>query len=147
VTRTVRPPSCTRSTAAAFGFKKFAYVWKTPTQADVENQSAANYKRCVEIFKKTWVKLNPKVSTVAQLAFEIERFSATALRFVYTKTSYLKHAPPRTIWLAVFTAVAESKIHPTDQVNEAINLLNASMLTKSGALEVDVCASSRMVRS
>ena len=44
---------------------------------------------------------------------------------MYTKFPITKHAPPSVLWMAVFTAVLESKTHPTDEVNKAVNLLRA----------------------
>jgi hypothetical protein len=103
----------------------FGWFGKKPTQADIDSQAKAAYEQSVEVFKRTWAELNPKASTPEQLAYEIEQFSGSAIRFMYTKFPITKHAPPSVIWMAVFTAVLESKTHPTDEVNKAVNLLRA----------------------
>jgi hypothetical protein len=103
----------------------FGWFGKKSAQADIDSQAKAAYEQSVEIFKRTWAELNPKASTPEQLAHEIELFSGNAFRFIYTKFPITKHAPPSILWMAVFTAVLESKTHPTDEVNKAINLLRA----------------------
>jgi hypothetical protein len=103
----------------------FGWFSKKQTQADLDAEAKQIYVQCVEVFKRTWAELNPRAATAEQLAFEIEQFSADAFRFMYTKFPLTKHAPASLLWMAVFTAVLECRTHPTDQVNNAIDLLRA----------------------
>ena len=98
---------------------------KKPDAADIEAEAKAIFDLCVEAFKRTWIGLNPKTPTAEALAAEIEEFSQTAFRFMFTRFPLTKEAPPYFLWLTVFTAVLESKTHDPDQVNKAIDLLRA----------------------
>jgi hypothetical protein len=99
-------------------------IGKKSKQVDADKKTFSDYALCVEIYKQTWVKLNPKASTVEELALEIEQFSDSAFRFAYTNFPDMKK-DPSAIWMAVFATVLETKIHPTDQVNKALDLLCA----------------------
>jgi hypothetical protein len=44
----------------------FGWFGKKPAQADIDSQAKAAYEQSVEIFKRTWAELNPKVSTPEQ---------------------------------------------------------------------------------
>lgn len=98
---------------------------KKPTTADVEKQGKAIFEVCLEAFKRTWMDLNPQTSTPEELAAQIEEFSQTAFRFMFTKFPITKDAPPSFIWNTVFTAVLETKTHSVEEVNKAIDLLRA----------------------
>ncbi len=93
--------------------------------ADIEAEGKAIFDLCVEAFKRTWIGLNPKTETPEALAAQIEEFSQSAFRFMFTRFPITKEAPPYFLWLTVFTAVLESKTNSTDRVNKAIDLLRA----------------------
>jgi hypothetical protein len=98
---------------------------RKPQAPDIEAEVKAISDLCVEAFKLMWSGLNSKADTPEALAAEIEEFSQSAFWFMFTKFPLTKQAPPYFLWLTVFTAVLESKTHPTAQVNEAIELLRA----------------------
>ena len=98
---------------------------KKSSAGDIEAQCKAIFDVCVEAFRRTWTGLNPQATTPEALAAKIEEFSQGAFQFMFTKFPLTKDAPPFFLWLTVFTAVLESKIHPADQVNKAIDLLRA----------------------
>jgi hypothetical protein len=93
--------------------------------AEVEKEAKAIFDLCVEAFRRTWVDLAHHSATPEELAAEIEEFSQTAFRFMFTRFPLTKQAPPKFVWLTVFTAVLESKTYPVEQVNRAIDLLRA----------------------
>jgi hypothetical protein len=84
--------------------------------SDIDAQIKATQKQCIEVFKRTWRELNPEASTPEELASEIENFSSSAFRFMFTNFPITKHAQPFPLWLLIFTAVLESHTHPTDLV-------------------------------
>jgi hypothetical protein len=98
---------------------------KKPQAPDIDAEVKAISDLCVAAFKRTWTDLNSKADTPEALAAEIEDFSQSAFQFMFTKFPLTKQAPPYFLWLTVFTAVLESKTHPTAQVNHAIDLLRA----------------------
>ncbi len=50
----------------------------------------------------------------------IELFANPALEFMFQNYPSMKHAPPKLLWMMIFTAILESKTHPTEEVNTAI---------------------------
>jgi hypothetical protein len=103
----------------------FGWFRKKPTADDIAAEGKAIFDVCVKVFRKTWTDLNPQADTPEELAAEIEKFSHTAFRLMFTKFPLTKEAPPYFLWLTVFTAVLEAKTHPAEQVNKAIDLLRA----------------------
>lgn len=98
---------------------------KKKTAADIEAEVKAITGLCVEAFRRTWRDLEHQSVTPEAVAAEIEEFSQSAFRFMFTKFPLTKEAPPYYLWLTVFTAVLESKTYPTERVNAAIELLSA----------------------
>jgi hypothetical protein len=101
-----------------FGFLRSKQ--KPELSADLVKETLAT---CTEVFKKTWLGVLHKSISGAELAAEMEYFSTSAFKFMFEKFPVTRTAPPFVLWLAVFTAVAEAKTHPTSTVNEAVELL------------------------
>jgi hypothetical protein len=93
------------------------------SQPAVDAEIKATYDLCVAAFTKTWRDLNPTASTPEGLAAEIERFAQGAFSWMFTRFPITQHAPPFTLWLAIFTAILEANTHPKDLTNKAIDLL------------------------
>ena len=103
----------------------FGWFRKKSDPPDVEAQIKAVYDVCVGAFTKTWLDLNPRTTTIEELAVEINKFGVMATQIMFTKFPIMKQAPGKVIWLIIFTAVLEAKTHPVDDVNKAIDLLRA----------------------
>lgn len=101
----------------------FGWFRKKSKEPNARPQVEAATKVCVEVFTRTWRDLDPKAETPDELAYEIEKFSSDAFRFMFEKFPITKHAPPFSLWMIIFTAVQGAKTHPQTQLNEAIAML------------------------
>jgi hypothetical protein len=103
----------------------FGWFRKKTVPPDVEAQIKAIYDVCVAALTKVWLDIDPRTTTIEELAVEINKFGTMATEVMFTKFPIMKQAPAKLIWLIVCTAVLESKTHPVDDVNKAIDLLRA----------------------
>jgi hypothetical protein len=65
---------------------------KKKTAADIEAEAKAIFDLCVEAFRRTWSDLEHHSGTPEAVAAEIEEFSQTAFRFMFTKFPLTKEA-------------------------------------------------------
>ena len=83
---------------------------------------------CVGQIKEKWIyfdKTLPFKSDV-MLSQKIEAFASPIQAFVQTNYPSLMSSPNfsgKHFWMMIFTAILESKTHPAEQVNEAIDQL------------------------
>jgi hypothetical protein len=104
-------------------FSMFGWLRKKQPQSNVDAQIRLIQDQCVAVFTKTWRDLHSRASTPEELASEIEKFSTSAFRFMFTNYPLTKHTPRYALWIIIFTSVFEARTHPTELVNRAIDLL------------------------
>jgi hypothetical protein len=82
----------------------FGWFRKKSDPPVVEAQIKAVYDVCVGAFTKAWLDLNPRTTTIEELAVEINKFGAMATEVMLTKFPIMKQAPGKLIWLIICTA-------------------------------------------
>jgi hypothetical protein len=104
-------------------------------QDALESEIVELQKALITIFTEAWRDECQSIGAPAgvsakALASMMEAFSAAAFRVMFERFSITKHAPPRTLWLIVFTSVLEAKTHPTVTVDAAIEILRSRYARK-----------------
>ena len=90
---------------------------KAPTDQVMDDAA-----KIIEALKPKWEMFCQTIPFRADvpLANRIEAFASPAMAGMMQQYPSTKSAPPSVLWLMVFTAVLESKTHPTADVNAAI---------------------------
>jgi hypothetical protein len=99
----------------------FSIFKKRKTTVTAEDLPAQNAAATEEI-KAKWVSFHNTVHFNADvpLSEKIDAFVTPVHIFFEKSYPVLAAGPAQAFWLSVFTAILESKTHPTEQVNAAI---------------------------